>query len=263
MAKDAKAGNFLRRKSIPRLREELQAIRERYNPDLLYFVDDTFLARPITELRDMAEMYQEFRIPLWNNTRPETITPETIELLVRMNCFRMSLGLEAGNEEFRDKMLYRKMRTAELLKHFDYAANGSVTYSTNMIIGYPDETRDLVFESIELMRQIRGYDSITVSIFTPYSGTSLRNYAEKKGYLDPATITTHTTSRSLLNMPPPYLSADEIDQLMRTFVLYVHMNRQRWAEVRAAETDDEVLAALRSEYQASAWNDSPGSGGVP
>ena len=257
------AGNFLRRKPISGLRREITELIATYDPGLFYIVDDSFLARPEKEIEALAAMYAEFRIPFWMNTRPETITSKTLGWLREMNCYRMSLGLEAGNETYRDRVLHRKMRNEKLLEHFGYAAEGGVTFSINNIIGYPDETRDLVLETIMLNRQLRGFDSLTVSIFTPYHGTELRRVAEQKGYLDPGVITTHTTSSSLLHMPAPYLSRDEIDQLMRTFPLYVHLDRARWPEIAQAETDDRTFARLQEEFQRSVWGTDPDRGGMP
>ena len=42
----------------------------------------------------------------------------------------------------------------------------------------------MVFETIELIRNIKGYDGVGVSIFIPYYGTKLREYAIEKGWLD-------------------------------------------------------------------------------
>lgn len=263
LSREQEVGNFLRRKPIPLLRKKIIQLIDRYHPDLFYIVDDSFLARPETEIEALAAMYAEFRIPFWMNTRPETITPKTLGWLRDMHCYRMSLGLEAGNETYRDRVLHRKMRNDKLREHFSYAAEGGVTFSINNIIGYPDETRGLVFETIALNRQLRGFDSLTVSIFTPYHGTELRRVAEQKGYLDSSVITTHTTSRSLLDMPAPYLSRDEIDQAMRTFPLYVHLDQSRWPEIAQAETDDTIFVQLQDEFRQLIWGADPDRGGIP
>ena len=77
-------------------------------------------------------------------------------------------------------------------------------------------------ETVELVKQIKGYDTITISIFTPYRGTVLQKVAVKNGWLDKDHITIHTTSSSVLKMPKPYLSSKDIDGLMKTIPLYVY-----------------------------------------
>ena len=114
----------------------------------------------------------------------------------------------------------------------------------------PGETRELVFETIDLVRKIRGYDTITVSIFTPYRGTVLRDVAVKNGWLDKDTITTHTTSGSILKMPPPYLSAADVDALIRVIPLYVYFPKSEWDSIKRAEIDDSRGNELLTRYSA-------------
>jgi radical SAM superfamily enzyme YgiQ (UPF0313 family) len=117
-------------------------------------------------------------------------------------------------------------------------AEGGIAFSVNNIIGFPDETREMVFETIEFNRNLRGYDTLTVSIFTPYHGTPLRELAVKKGYIDGRILTTHTTSSSLLNMPT--LSSQEIDGLARPKIEVAE---------RFDEKGEEMFAALSKMYQ--------------
>lgn len=240
-------GSFLRRKRIDVVREEIQYLVDQYQPEYLYFIDDSFLARPDGEIRAFAKMYQEFKLPFWFNTRPENVTAERLALLKSVNCDRVSYGVECGNEEYRQKVLKRHPTTEQMVEYFDIIAKGRIAFSVNNIIGFPDETREMIFETIELNRQIRGYDSLTVSIFTPYHGTELRKLAIKRGYLNPDVITTHTTSNSLLNMPQ--LSAKEIDGLMRTFTCYVKFPKEEWPRIRLAEEDTEEGSRIFNEYQ--------------
>ena len=94
-------------------------------------------------------------------------------------------------------------------------------------------------ETVELVRAIGGYDSLTVSIFTPYHGTELREVALKNNWLDPERMTVHFTSSSILDMPPPYVSAKDIDGLIRVIPLYCYFPKSEWDQIRRAENDDE------------------------
>lgn len=226
-------GIFLRHKSIGRLMEEIGFLADKYQPELLYIIDDTFLARSIEEIREFAELYQKFKIPFWMNTRPETLTEEKLNLLKETNCYRMSIGVECGSEEFRKQKLNRYAPNKEILEKIEMLAKSGLAFSINNIIGFPGETREMIFETIEFNRQLSGYDTLTVSIFTPYHGTKLREEAVQKGYMDPEAITTHTTSSSLLKMPQ--LSQEEIDGLMRTFTMYVGFPKKWWEYIKKAE----------------------------
>lgn len=224
---------FLRRKSVDKLIEEIEYLVKEYSPELLWIVDDTFLARPIEEIRDFAQKYQAIKIPFWMNTRPETVTQEKMDLLKKMNCYRLSLGIECGNEEFRRNKLKRYAPNQEILEKMKIVQESGIPFSVNNIIGFPDETRDMIFETIEFNRQLSGYDAMTVNIFVPYHGSQLREEAIQKGYLDPEASTVHTTSSSILRMPQ--ISVQELDGLVRTFMMYVRFPKKWWPHIEKAE----------------------------
>lgn len=249
LAKDENLGKFLRRKSLPRLRDELRQLIELYNPEFFYFIDDSFLARPKSEIFAFCDMYEEFRLPFWFNTRPESCTPDVLARLKEIGAYRISFGIESGNETFRRTQLLRYNHDQQIIKSFQDIADSGIAFSVNLIIGFPGETRELVMDTVEMVRHISGFDSLTVSIFTPYHGTRLRTVAVENGWLEADTITVHTTSRSLLKMPPPYLSADDIDGLMRVLPLYCYFPKSEWARIRLAEINDDAGNAILAEYQ--------------
>ena len=141
--------------------------------------------------------------------------------------------MESGNEDFRKKELRRNVSNKKLLEYFEIIGRSGISYSINCIIGFPGETREMIFDTIKLVKHIKGYDAITVSIFTPYRGTELREKAIERKWLDPSAFTVHTTASSMLNMP--HLSARQIDGLMRTFPLYVEFEESMWPELEKAE----------------------------
>jgi radical SAM superfamily enzyme YgiQ (UPF0313 family) len=236
LAKEAGLGSFIRRAPFEGFRDYLTEVIEQVNPDFFMFVDDSFLARPKKEIEKFCEIYEEFKIPFWFNTRPENVTQENLKMLKAVNCYRMSFGLECGNEEFRAKKLLRKLGNKTLLEKFEIIANGKIPFSLNNIIGFPDENRELIFETIELNRQITAYDALTVSCFVPYHGTALRAVAEKRGYIKENLIVCDL-HHSSLNMPQ--LSVSELNGLLKTFPLYVHFDKSLWPDIKRAEKEDE------------------------
>ena len=238
LPKAAGLGNFLRRKSMANLKAELDELIQTHAPEFFYFVDDVFMARPKSEMLEFCDMYEEFGLPFWFNTRPENCDAETLARLKDVGCYRISFGIECGNEDFRNKIILRKPTNKDIIDKFDMIAESGIAFSVNLIIGFPGETRELIMDTVELVRSIHGYDTLTVSVFTPYHGTPMRDVAVKNGWLDPQTVTKHTTSKSILNMPPPYLNADDIDDLLRTIPHYCYFPKSEWDDIRRSETAD-------------------------
>lgn len=246
--KDAGLGNYLRRKSISTFREELAQMVERIDPEFLYFVDDSFLARPQKELYDFCDMYEEFKIPFWFNTRAENCDPTLLKRLKEVGCYRMAASVECGNEEFRVKVLRRKISNDKILQQFGIIADSGMAFSLDIIIGMPGETRDLIMETVELVSAIRGYDALTASIFTPYHGTTLRKVAVDNDWFDADTICDQGHSRSLLKMPAPMVNEEDISGIVAVFPLYCYFPKSEWDAIRRAETSDEEGLKIREHY---------------
>ena len=248
LAREAELGNFLRTKKMDVLRDEIAHTVQLYNPEFLYFIDDSFTARKKSDIFDFCDMYEEFKIPFWFNTRPETCTIDMLKRLKEVGAYRISFGIESGNEQFRRKVLTRNVSNQDLKSAFDVIAQSGVAFSLNLIIGLPGETRELVMDTVEFCKTIYGFDTVTVSIFTPYAGTVLRDVAVNNGWLDQNHITTHTTTKSQLNMPEPYLSSQDIDELMRVMPLYIYFPKSEWPNLKRAEINDDQGNEILNHY---------------
>ncbi len=250
IAREKQQGNFLRRKSMPTLKNEIETMIERYSPDFFYINDDAFLARPKPEIAEFAEMYRDFKIPFWFQTRFEDIDADKLGWLKEVGCYRISFGLEHGNEEFRREKLRRRMTNEFILSQAQIVSDSGIPYTLNNIIGMPGETRELFFDTVKLNREIGTFDSLSVNIFVPYHGTPLREWAIQEGWLDPEKQTTSVIAESILEMPPPYLSASDILSLQRVFPLYVSMPESRYPDILRAESTDEEGNKLFEELSA-------------
>ena len=88
-------------------------------------------------------------------------------------------------------------------------------------------------DTIELCRQIEGWDDCKSSIFQPYYGAGLRDYCIKKGYVSKDLLCQDNTEDSVMTMP--MFSKAEIAGLYRAFVLYLRLPKDRWPEIKIAE----------------------------
>ena len=248
LARENKIGNYLRRKPMNLLRDEIAGLVDQLQPEFFFIVDDTFLARPKEEVFEFCDMYEEFKIPFFFNARPETCLPKTLKRLKEIGAYRISCALECGNEDFRTKVLKRNGTNVQVTQWFNNLAESKIPHTKNLLIGFPGETRDMVMETVELVKLIGGYDSLTVSIFTPYHGTELREVALKNNWLDPNRHTPSITVSSILKMPPPYLSEEDISGLIRVIPLYCYFPKSEWKEIRRAEKDDEQGNEILEHY---------------
>lgn len=239
---------FFRKKSLDKVREEIVYFRDRWQAEAFYFWADTFFAYTDKEFDAFIEMYSEFKIPFWCQTRPETVTEDQVRKLAEVGMFRMAFGIEHGNDEFRMKVLKRKVSNRTIIDALATVKRVGVPFSVNNILGFPYETREIAFDTIELNRHHEA-DSMNAYSFSPFHGTPLREIAEKEGYIAPGVIARSVTKPTVLDMPefPP----QAIEGLRRCFVLYAKFPKERWPEIERAEAltpeGDAVWARLRDE----------------
>ena len=246
------AKHFFRKRKPEKVREEILHYIEKYKIEYAFFWADTFFAYSPAEFDAFIEMYKDIRLPFWCQTRPETvmIKKDRIKQLRDIGLHRISFGLEHGNEKFRRDVVGRNMSNQLLIDAFVLVADSGLPFSVNNIIGFPGETRDLVFDTIELNRHTKA-QSMSCSIFMPYQGTALHRLAVSKGYIADDTICPSNNDEAIMNMSS--LSKGEIMGLRSTFPLYVRFPKDRWPEIRLAESPTEEgkkrLADLRQEFQ--------------
>ena len=245
--KDTVASKYFRVKSVTKVIEELKYQIEKHKVNYLYFNSETFFARRDDVIEEFAQAYaSQIRLPFWCQTRVETITEKRAQLLVKMNCNRISVGLEHGNEEFRKTILKKYFTNEQAIAAFKLLEKHEIPVTVNNIVGFPDETRELSLDTIKLNRQIHT-DTINALCFVPYTGTPLRQYCIDKGYLDPNMATDSVIKKSILNMPN--FTAEQIQGIIRTFSLYVRLSESYFDKIRLAEQLNEEGDRMYSELK--------------
>jgi len=250
---DASAETHFRKKSINMVRREIEFYINDCAAEYFYFWADTFFAYTDKEFDEFVDMYNDFKNPFFCQARPEQITENRIRQLRNVGLHRMALGIEHGNEEFRRKIINRKVSNEVILKAFeiisDYALPAGV--SVNNIVGFPTETPELAMDTVELNRSIADkVDTMNCYAFTPFHGTPLRELSIKLGYIEEDTFTGCLTGEPALNMPQ--FPKERIKGIMRAFSLYVRNDKGLQDDIKIAESftpeGERMFKKLREEY---------------
>ena len=176
-------GRYLRQRSADNVISELVTVRDHHNLKTVYFVDDTlFLDGSWSE--EFLERYRsEVRLPFICNTKVALLRDDLIAKLKRSYCHAVQFGIEAGNEEIRRKVLQRRETNEEIIAAARALRTAGIRFLTYNMVGLPGETLDNAWETMRLNAIIRT-DFPRVSIFQPYPGTELGEYAVKLGLVD-------------------------------------------------------------------------------
>lgn len=250
---------YHRAKNPKKLIEELRILVDKYQAEYIYFNAETFFAMPDRYFVELAHRYaEEIGLPFWMQTRPETLTDKHVELLKEMNVAHINIGIEHGNEEFRANVLKRNMSNELIINGLKNLHQAGIPTTVNNIMGFPDETRELVFDTIEVNRHIQSA-TINAYLFNPYKGTELYDVCQEKGYLpdesDEKIVDSFLSEdfpyfKSMLKMPT--ITREDLMGLQRTFVLYAKLPRSEFPRIRIAEKFDEegnaMFRTLREEF---------------
>lgn len=241
-------GRWYREKDAKLTIDEIRQYIAQYHASYLYIHSETFLTMNQNRFDEFIEGYRDIKIPFWFNTRPENISEDRIRKLEEVGCHRISVGIEHGNEQFRRTVLRRNYTNDQAIKALKILDDSKIAYSVNVMIGFPDETRDLVFDTIELCRKINP-DGISTHIFNPYHGTELRDVCIQKGYIDKDLIADDFFQDYVLDQPS--FTREQVLGLFRTIPLYIKFPRSEYPGIKRAERLDGEGNRLFQEFQKS------------
>ena len=246
--KDENIGRYYRVKSEDKIFEEMKFLIKEYNLDFLYISSETLLIINRDKFKRIMKRYkEEIDLPFWCQSRLDTFSDEKTKLLKEAGCQSVSVGLEHGSEEVRTRLLKKALPNKKVYEGFKTLAKYNIRPTVNSMMGLPDETREEIFETIEINREIseimKGNHNLNIFTFVPFSGTHLRKICIDKGYVDPeAPISFSFYKESMLDMPT--LSKEEIAGLEKTAPLYIGLPKDRWEDIKIAEKNDNEGQAM-------------------
>jgi len=239
-------GGYYREQDVDRLVDEMAAKKEAYELSYVYLVAESFLTTNRKRIERFGKLFKEkVGLPFWVEARPESINRGKVEMLKDIGCEGISVGVESGNFDLRRNMLGRNVTDDVIIRAFDILHDSGIRVSANNIIGFPTETRDMIFDTIRLDRRIQP-DGVMVSYFSPYKGATLRDICEQEGYIRDDTIAEDYRLGPTMDMPQ--MSSRELTGLHRTFPLYVKFPEQEWDDIRRCEEDTPEGNRLFEEY---------------
>ncbi|MBK8944284.1 MAG: B12-binding domain-containing radical SAM protein [Ignavibacteriae bacterium] len=161
--------------------EQIKIDQAKFNFNKITFDDDTISLNK-KWFFTFFEMYKKnFSYPFRCNLRIETVNEDIIKLLKEAGAKNIGIGLEHGNEEFRRKVLNRKMTNEQIKNVFNLVNKYKISHDDFIMVGFPEENRKLFFDTVKLAREVGAKGK--PSIFQPYPSTDLANVCETNNWL--------------------------------------------------------------------------------
>ena len=174
-------GKGFRARSPKNIVDELEWLRDTHGADAFTFYDDTFTLDKKRAL-EICEEIKKRKIGLpWDcQTRVSTVSREILLKMREANCQQVFFGVESGCQKILDAV--KKGTTVEQNERaIRLAKDVGLFVAVSVMIGYPGETKDMLQETIDLIRKAEP-DDVYICVATPYPGTELRNLVEETGW---------------------------------------------------------------------------------
>jgi len=236
-------GRYHRFKSVAQSIEELKGLITKHKFNFIRYWDEDFTSLNAKVIEEYAEQYKKhINLPFLIYARVDTVTEKKIAVLKDMGCKTCAMGIESGSQRLRREVLCRNMSNSKIIESFQLVNRYGIRTSAYNMIGFPTETRDDIFDTIELNR-LAGPSSFSVTMLEPYKGTPIRKLCEDEG-LSP-------DHEAMWNEPqfiPRGMTKGELAGLFRTFPLYIRMPKESYCDIKKAETDDVVYHDLLNQF---------------
>jgi len=247
----------IRKYSIDRSIAELEYLVKKHDLDFIRFHDADLLHVSPKFLKEYAAEYaRQIGLPFVIDATPQMVSKEKVRLLKEMNCQSISVGMETGNEDLRLNTLNKKATNDVIRNAFHIINSFDIRTVSFILLGFPFETRQYYYETIELIREAR-VAAPNVGFVYPFKGSALRETSIRDGHFDPA-IEINGAPQYSRNYPiihNPAITVDEYKGLYRTFMFYCKFPKSYYPEIQIAERLDdagnEMYAKLKKEYEES------------
>jgi anaerobic magnesium-protoporphyrin IX monomethyl ester cyclase len=167
-------GGTYRRRSPKLVVDELEILKQEYQPDRIWFVDDVFTINHKWLREFTAEVIRRnCFIPYEIITRADRMSEEVIDLLKASGCFRIWIGAESGSQTIIDAM-DRRVDVKIVREMIIKTKAKGIEAGTFIMLGYPGEKKKHIKETIEHL-QAANPDFYTITLAYPITGTPLHS----------------------------------------------------------------------------------------
>jgi radical SAM superfamily enzyme YgiQ (UPF0313 family) len=197
--------------------EEIKAVQATYPTKIILFWDGTFNLNK-RWLTSFLEGYRkEVRLPFRCSLRADLVDEETIRLLKEGNCSWVKLGVETGNQVYRNEVMKKRLKDEAFLKTSALLHKYRIPFSTSNLLGLPGENLEMALETLRLNIDLRPSYTFAYT-FLPYPGTKLGQFALEEGYIEAPKIH-YEYADSFTGVSLNLKDKDRIENLQKFFAL--------------------------------------------
>ena len=119
-----------------------------------------------------------------SGTRSEVFDEEIAGLLVRSGCYALAFAPESGSPEMLEDVR-KKVDLDNVVEAMRVTLKQGMKLSSFFVIGFPNETRETLRQTLSFIRKIAliGVYDVSVTKFVPYPGSALFKQLQRDGLI--------------------------------------------------------------------------------
>jgi len=244
--------NYIRRFSVGQMIDEIEYLQKNYRNIRMFIFDDDLFTFDKAYVKEFCQAYKEVSgIPFVVNGHVGFFDDECAKALAQANCKIVKFGVESGSPEIRSRILNRHMSNEQIIEAIRVVGDNGMHSSVFLIIGFPHETREDLFQTVELMGKAKP-GRFRWTYFFPFPGTQAHQISLEGGYInfDKMNDLKNFTDQSCLEFGAEHnLLLSKIGRIMPWFV---NASSDLPVADFYAEKADKILAMSQDEWN-EAW----------
>ena len=214
-------GRFVRFRSTKHVIGELKETKNKYKLRTVFFDDDVFIFNKDWVYDFLRKYKEEIGLPFICNVQAAVITDELSGRMKEAGCFRVSMGLETGDEHLRRTLLKKNVSDRQIIEAARVLKKHGIKILTNNMMCLPGETVEQALKTIYLNIKIKT-EFPWCSILQLYPDTEIEKYAIEKGLLETRDHRSFSPT-FFKDSPLKQKNIDELVNLQKFFYLAIKM----------------------------------------
>lgn len=199
---------------------EVKQLKEKYGTNYIFFADLTFNLdkKKLIELC-MKLIETKLDIYWYSMCRVDNVASNIISLMEKAGCTKIAYGIDALNSITCSKIKPHQKITMEIMRRsLSVTQNSSIITRAFLMIGYPWENKQDLFETKEMVKRLP-IDDLRIGILTPLPGSTMYEEFKREGLLLHEDFSKYTTEECVvkLNNIAPEEIYEIREQIFREF----------------------------------------------
>jgi len=176
--------NYIRRHSVGQIIDEINYLLKNYRNITTFIFDDDLFTIDTDFVTEFCRAYKKTcSLPFVVNAHVRYFDQACVRELAAAGCTIVKFGVESGSPSIRRQILNRHMTNEAIIEAINMVQQYGMHSSVFLIIGFPHETRENVFETIELMGQCKP-GRFRWTYFFPFPGTKAQQISQEGGFIN-------------------------------------------------------------------------------